>query len=98
MLLTCRQWCVIAGNGISQDCHAVMKHKHYNIADYVPSIYKKEAYVECYSSMIYPANGQNMWMRTEYTDLQPPATKNNLEDLKRKGDWMQVSFSERKDK
>lgn len=52
-----------------------MKHKHYNIADYVPSIYKKEAYVDCYSSMIYPANGQNLWMKTEYTDLQPPAIK-----------------------
>jgi len=52
-----------------------MKHKNYRIADYVPSILKKEQYVACYSSMIYPVNGQDLWMRTECTDLQPPPVK-----------------------
>jgi hypothetical protein len=52
-----------------------MKHKNYRIADYVPTIFKKEQYAACYSSMIHPVNGQDLWMRTECTDLQPPPVK-----------------------
>jgi len=53
MVCDCRKWLLI---GLSW-CHAIscMKHKHYNIFDYVPSHYKKEQYAACYSSMIYPA-------------------------------------------
>jgi hypothetical protein len=58
MLCDCRKWNL---TGLPC-CHAIacMKHKHYNIDEYVPSIYKKEAYAECYSSIIYPANGENL--------------------------------------
>jgi hypothetical protein len=58
-------------------CHTIacMKHKNYRIADYVPTILKKEQYAACYSSMIHPVNGQDLWMRTECTDLQPPPVK-----------------------
>jgi hypothetical protein len=82
MVCDCRKWNL---TGLLC-CHAIacMKHKHYNIADYVPSIYKKEAYAECYSSKIYPANGENLWMRTEYTDLQPPAIKKQPRRPKKK--------------
>jgi len=61
-----------------------MKHKNYKIADYVPSIFKKEQYAACYSSMIYPVNGQDLWMRTECTDLQPPPMKRQLGRPKKK--------------
>jgi len=40
-----------------------------NIFDFVLDIFKKEQYVSCYSSSIYPANGQILWQRTEYTGL-----------------------------
>jgi len=49
-----------------------------NIFDFVPDIFKKEQYATCYSSSIYPANGQSLWQRTEYTDLQPPPIKKQL--------------------
>jgi len=46
-----------------------------NINDFVPDCFKKERYAACYSSVIYPANGQCLWERTEYADLQPPPIK-----------------------
>ena len=52
-----------------------MKHHNLDIESYVPIEFRKERYVECYSSIIYPANGQNLWVRTEYTELQPPPIK-----------------------
>jgi len=54
--------------------HAIscMRNQDLNVYDFVPDIYKKEKYVACYSSVIYPANGQSLWERTEYIDLQPP--------------------------
>lgn len=32
-------------------------------------------YAACYSSVIYPANGQSLWERTKYNDLQPPSIR-----------------------
>jgi len=43
-----------------------------DINDYVPDIFKKDQYAACYALVIYPANGQSLWERTEYNDLQPP--------------------------
>lgn len=58
-------------------CHAIacMKYINYKIADYVPSIFKKEQYAECYSIIIFQVNGQDLWVTTECTDLQPPPVK-----------------------
>jgi len=55
-------------------CHAIscIKNQNLNVYDYVLDDYKKEKYVACYSSVTYPANGQSLWERTEYNDLQPP--------------------------
>jgi hypothetical protein len=52
-----------------------MKKFDMNVFDFVPEIFKKEQYAACYNSSIYPANGQQLWQRTEYTDLQPPPIK-----------------------
>ena len=49
-----------------------MRNQDLNVYDYVPDIYKKMKYVACYSIVIYYANGQSLWERTEYNDLQPP--------------------------
>jgi len=58
-------------------CHAIacMQYKNYKIADYVPSIFKKEQYAECYSNIIFPVNGQDLWVTTKCTDLRPPPVK-----------------------
>jgi len=49
-----------------------MRNQDLNVFDYVPDIYKKEKYVAYNSSVIYSDNGQSLWERTEYNDLQPP--------------------------
>jgi len=49
-----------------------MKNQDMNISDYVLDIFKKDQYAVCYAHVIYPANGQNLWERTEYNDLQAP--------------------------
>jgi hypothetical protein len=49
-----------------------MRNQDLNVYDYVPDDYKKEKYAACYSSVIYPSNGQSLWERTEYNNLQPP--------------------------
>jgi len=66
----CRRWLL---TGLPC-CHAIscMKSQNMNIYEYVPDCYKKERYADCYSSVIYPANGQCLWERIEYADLQPP--------------------------
>jgi hypothetical protein len=69
----CRKWLL---TGLPC-CHAIscMKYKYNKIANYVPSIFKKEQYVACYSSIIFPINGQDLWMRTDCTGLQQPPVK-----------------------
>jgi hypothetical protein len=78
----CRKWLL---TGLPC-CHAIacMKHQNLDIESYVPIEFRKERYVDCYSSIIYPANGQNLWVRTEYTDLQPPPIKRQPGRPKRK--------------
>jgi hypothetical protein len=49
-----------------------MKSQDMDINEYVPDIFKKDQYAACYAPVIYPANGQSLWQRTEYNDLQPP--------------------------
>jgi hypothetical protein len=70
---SCRKWAL---TGLSC-CHAIscMKHQNLEIDDFVPDYYKKDKYAACYSSIIYPTNGQDLWVRTEYNDLQPPPIK-----------------------
>jgi hypothetical protein len=49
-----------------------MKNQDMDINEFVPDIFKKDQYAACYAPIIYPANGQNLWERTEYNDLQAP--------------------------
>jgi len=49
-----------------------MKNQDMDINDFVPDIFKKDQYAACYAPVIYPANGQNLWERTKYNDLQAP--------------------------
>jgi len=66
----CRKWLLIG----LPCCHAIscMRKRSLNIYDFVPDCYRKAKYKACYSSVIFPANGQCLWERTEYNDLQPP--------------------------
>ncbi|KAK2352199.1 hypothetical protein QL285_096512 [Trifolium repens] len=40
--------------------------------DYIPNYYRNETYEVCYAPLIYPVGGQSVWVKTQYTDLQPP--------------------------
>jgi hypothetical protein len=66
----CRKWLL---TGLPC-CHAIscMKNQDMDINEFVPDIFKKDQYAACYAPIIYPANGQNLWERTEYNDLQAP--------------------------
>ena len=44
-----------------------------NPEDYVPTYYRKEAYQACYEHIIFPTNGPNLWIATEYSDILPPS-------------------------
>ncbi|XP_058776504.1 uncharacterized protein LOC131650808 [Vicia villosa] len=52
-----------------------MKSRNINVDDYIPDIYKKARYISVYEPIIYPVNGTNLWVRTEYPDVQPPKFK-----------------------
>jgi hypothetical protein len=70
---SCRKWLI---TGLPC-CHAIacMKSQSIDIDQYVPDCFRKEKYEACYRSIIYPTNGQALWRRTEYADLQPPPVK-----------------------
>jgi hypothetical protein len=52
-----------------------MRDQNIDVDQYVPDYYRKDSYAACYSHMIYPTNGQNLWTKTEFVDLQPPPIK-----------------------
>jgi hypothetical protein len=67
---SCRKWML---TGIPC-CHAIASilKKVQKPEDYIPNYYRKETYVACYTPLIKPVNGQSVWKKTQYTDLQPP--------------------------
>jgi hypothetical protein len=78
----CRKWLL---TGLPC-CHAIscMRKRSLNIYDFVPDCYRKAKYEACYSSVIYPANGQCLWERIEYNDLQPPPIRRQAGRPKKK--------------
>ncbi|CAK8566902.1 unnamed protein product [Lathyrus sativus] len=70
---SCRTW-ILTGMPC---CHAMsyMKDQYLQIDDFVPDSYKKELYEVCYSSVIYPVNGEALWTKSNAVDLQPPPIK-----------------------
>jgi len=64
---TCRKWSL---TGIPC-CHAVAAIKFLNLSeeDFVPHWFRISTYEEIYNSIIYPCNGKQMWIQTEFLDL-----------------------------
>jgi len=93
---SCRKWLL---TGLPC-CHAIscMKAQDIDVNQYVPDCFRKERYEACYSHIIYLVNGQSLWRRTEYTDLQPPpikrqpgrSKKNRRKDVDEKRDEQQL--------
>jgi len=54
---------------------AAIRLKEDDPENYVHRYYRIEKYRECYSQGITPINGQNMWPKTNYPDILPPAYK-----------------------
>ncbi|XP_058783844.1 uncharacterized protein LOC131658582 [Vicia villosa] len=72
-LCSCRLWML---TGLPC-CHAMscMKSQQLDIEDFVPDCYKKSTYEACYASVIFPVNGENLWEKKDYAELQPPPIK-----------------------
>ncbi|XP_058776147.1 uncharacterized protein LOC131650454 [Vicia villosa] len=51
---------------------ARIKSRNFKVEYYIPVNYRKSMYMKVYSSIIYLVNGSNLWIRTEYPDVQPP--------------------------
>ncbi|CAJ2645668.1 unnamed protein product [Trifolium pratense] len=70
---SCRKWML---TGLPcRHAIACMREMEIDPGQYVPDYFRKETYEACYQPMIYPTNGQNVWVRTRFTDLQPPPIK-----------------------
>jgi len=55
-------------------CHALaaMRFLNLNAEEFIPHWFRICTYEETYHSIIYPVNGQLLWERTSYNDVQPP--------------------------
>jgi len=67
-------------------CHALAAMKFLNVdpVNFISFWYKKETYAEVYNTIIYPVNGEQVWERTEMSDVVPPPTKKMLGRPKKK--------------
>jgi hypothetical protein len=67
---SCRRWML---TGIPC-CHAIACYidRHEDPESAIPSMFRKEAYEDVYSHIIYPTNGENLWVKTPYVDILPP--------------------------
>jgi pyruvate/2-oxoglutarate dehydrogenase complex dihydrolipoamide acyltransferase (E2) component len=70
---SCRRW-MLTGLPCR---HAIscMRYMDMDPGQYVPNYFRRETYEACYHPIIYPTNGQNLWVKTRFTDLQPPPIK-----------------------
>jgi len=55
-------------------CHALaaMRFLNLNAEEFIPHWFRICTYEETYHSIIYQVNGQLLWERTSYNDVQPP--------------------------
>ncbi|XP_058739607.1 uncharacterized protein LOC131611723 [Vicia villosa] len=67
---SCRRW-ELTGLPCVHSLSA-MKSRNHEVDDYIPDYYRKSIYVEFYKPVIFPVNGSNLWVRTEYPDVMPP--------------------------
>ncbi|CAK8567158.1 unnamed protein product [Lathyrus sativus] len=51
---------------------SAMKSMNHKVDDYIPHYYRKSRYIEVYKHVIFLVNDSNMWVKTEYPDVQPP--------------------------
>ncbi|KAK2408033.1 hypothetical protein QL285_043581 [Trifolium repens] len=67
---SCRRWML---TGIPC-CHAIACYidRHEDPESAIPSMFRKEAYEDVYSHIIYPTNCENLWVKTPYVDILPP--------------------------
>jgi hypothetical protein len=70
---SCRKWML---TGLPcRHAIACMRHMNIDPDQYVPNYFRRETYEACYHPIIYLTNGQNVWVKTAFTDLQPPPIK-----------------------
>ena len=53
----------------------VIQFKNFKVVDYVNNYYSREAYGVCYGHKVASINGMDMWLVTEFDEIQPPKYK-----------------------
>jgi len=61
-----------------------MKFLNVDEVNFIPNWFQKATYVEVYSPIVYPVNGQHVWETTEMPDVLLPPTKKMPERPKKK--------------
>lgn len=62
---SCRRWELMGMPCVHE--LSSMKSRNFKIDDYILECYKKSRYMSVYK--IYPINGSNLWVRTQYRDV-----------------------------
>ena len=90
---SCREW---MPTGIPCS-HAIscLNNMNINPEEYIPIYYRRQMYEIVYGSIIYPANGQNVWVKTPYDDVLPHQSKSNLGGIRRIGGRMMMKLMNR---
>jgi len=63
-----------------------MRFLNLNAEEFIPHWFRTCTYEETYYSIIYPVNGQLLWERTSYDDVQPPSKGDYLGGQRKRGD------------
>jgi len=82
---SCRKWLLTA----IPCCHviAAMNFINVNAEDFIPICFRTFTYEEIYQSIIFPVNGEVLWERTPYPDVQPPHKRILPRRPKQKKGW-----------
>ena len=66
---TCMKWSIIE----IPCCHVVAAIKFLNLSeqDFIPHWFRISTYKEIYNSIIYPCNGQHLWIETKFPNVLP---------------------------
>jgi len=52
-----------------------MKYLNLDAVNFISYWFNKETYAEVYNSIFYPINCEQVWEKTEMSDVLPPPTK-----------------------
>jgi len=54
---------------------AAIQFKNFKVVDYVNNYYSRDTYGVCYGHKVASINGMDIWLVTEFDEIQPPKYK-----------------------